>query len=668
MAAKKNKSMYRGGRSAFGAFRKVKEKNLSSGRFKLSLQTEPQIAKIASQKEKTDIVRDVKSADQHLAVSVASLGLAVGGTMLFPPLSLLGWMGYFYASAHFFKGAYNSIVYERKLKMVVVDAVMFTGILATGSLVAGTLMCSLMWYAEKLLLKTEDRSRKSLVNIFGKQPRSVWVLKDGVEVELPFGELQAGDIIVVNAGEVVPADGTIIRGMASIDQHTLTGESQPAEKVVGEPVFATTLVLSGQIHIQVEKAGTDSVAAQIGEVLLQTADFKEITQARWVEFVDKTAPVTLGVGALALPLLGTASAVSLLYSFNYGYSMRVIAPATMLNFLNLASQNGILIKDGRSLELLNKVDTVVFDKTGTLTLDQPVVGQIHTCNDVSQETLLTYAAAAEYRQTHPIARAILQAADERGLNLPDIDTAQYEVGYGIKVRLANKIIHVGSMRFMAISAIAIPPEIEIIQQRAHESGASLVMVAVDKQLEGAIELVAVIRPEAFEIIRLLRKRKMSMYIISGDTEAPTKQLAQALGIENYFAETLPENKADLVAQLQQEGKSVCFIGDGINDSIALKKANVSISMRGATTIATDTAQIVLMDGSLKQLVQLFDVAKNYNHNLKQSFLITLIPTATAVGGILFLHFGIAASVILYYAGLAAGMSNTIRPMLKKRRK
>lgn len=139
------------------------------------------------------------------------------------------------------------------------------------------------------------------------------MLKDGVEVELPFGELQAGDIIVVNAGEVVPADGTITSGTASIDQHTLTGESQPAEKMVGEPVFATTLVLSGQIHIQVEKAGTDSVAAQIGELLLQTADFKEITQARWVEFVDKTAPVTLGVGALALPVLGPTSAVSLLY-------------------------------------------------------------------------------------------------------------------------------------------------------------------------------------------------------------------------------------------------------------------------------------------------------------------------------------------------------------------
>jgi len=613
----------------------------------------------------TDIEQINKRVNQNLTASLASLGLAISSVVIFPSLRLLSWLGFLYASASFFEEGYKSIVKKHKINMAVVDTVMFTGIIVTGNLIAGTLMCSLLWLAQKLLLKTEDHSRKSLVNVFGKQPRSVWVLKEGIELKLPFEHLQAGDTIVVNAGEVIAADGTITSGTASIDQHMLTGESQPAEKTLDDAVFAATIVLSGQIHIQVEKAGTESVAAQIAEVLLHTTDFKTITQARWMEFVDKTAPVTLGVGMLALPILGPTSAVSLLYSFNYGYSMRVIAPATMLNFLNLASQSGILIKDGRSLELLNKVDTVVFDKTGTLTLEQPVVGKIHTCNNSSSETLLTYAAAAEYRQTHPIARAILQAADERGLRLPDIDTAQYEVGYGIKVRLAKKTIFVGSPRFMAMSGIAVPAEMDIIQKHCHDSGYSLVMVAADKQLEGAIELHTVIRPEAKLIIRALQQRNISMYIISGDHEKPTKQLAEALGIPHYFAETLPENKANLVEQLQKEGKLVCFIGDGINDSIALKKANVSISMRGATTIATDTAQIVLMDGSLKQLVQLFDVAKNYEHNVRRSFFITLLPTATAIGGILFLHFGLTTSIILYYTGLGAGMSNAILPMLKK---
>ncbi|MGB0383940.1 MAG: HAD-IC family P-type ATPase [Ardenticatenaceae bacterium] len=302
-------------------------------------------------------------------------------------------------------------------------------------------------------------------------------------------------------------------------------------------------------------------------------------------------------------------------------------------------------------------------KTGTLTLEQPVVGQIHTCNGVSEENLLTYAAAAEYRQTHPIARAILQAADEHGLNVPEIDSAQYEVGYGIKVRLANKTIHVGSTRFMVMEGIAIPAEMQIIQQNAHENGSSLVMVAVDNQLGGAIELVAVIRPEAREIVRELRERKISMYIISGDHEKPTKQLAQELGIDNYFAETLPENKADMVAQLQEEGKSVCFIGDGINDSIALKKANVSISLSGASTIATDTAQIILMDGNLKQLENIFELAQGFENNMNNTLITSVVPGVITISGVFFLHFGLASSVILNNLGLMAGLSNVMWPLL-----
>jgi Cu2+-exporting ATPase len=615
------------------------------------------------------LVEDINNTDQtdkninkKLAISLVSLSVAV----LFPPLRPLSWLGFLYASADFFKQGCHAAVKKRQINMAVVDSVMFTGLIVTNHLIAGALMCSFLWFAQKILFKTEDRSRKSLVNIFGEQPRSVWILKNGIEIECPFEQLTIGDTLMVNAGETIPAVGCITQGVASIDQHMLTGESQPAEKTVGDSVFAATIVLSGKIHLQVEKAGTESVAAQIGTVLTQTADFKTQMQARWMQRVDKTAPLTLGVGLAALPVLGPSSAVSLLYSFNYGYSMRVIAPATMMNFLHVASETGILIKDGRSLEVLKKVDTLIFDKTGTLTLDQPVVGQIHCCNDYSEDALLVYAAAAEYRQTHPVAKAILHAADERGLVLPDSDAAHYQVGYGIQVRLGKKTIHVGSPRFMSLSDITIPNDMQRINEQCHDNGNSLIMIAVDQQLEGAIELCAVLRPEAKKIVDALHQQGMSLYIISGDHQNPTQQLAKSLGILHYFAETLPEKKADIVASLQQEGKVVCFIGDGINDSIALKKADVSISMRGATTLATDTAQIILMDGSLKQLEQLFTLGNNYHHNIQRSFLMTLAPSAIAVGGILFFHFGIVASIILYYSGLTAGMSNAILPLFKQK--
>jgi len=607
-----------------------------------------------------------KKINRNIAISATSLSIALSSSFI-PVLQPLAWLGFFYVATDFFKNGYQALVKQRKVNMAVVDVVMLTGLTAMGNVIAGTFMCTLLWSAQKILRKTEDRSRQSLINIFGDQPRFVWVLKDGVEIEIPFADLQAGDELIINAGETIPADGTISSGIASIDQQALTGESQPVEKTVGDAVFAATLLLSGKIQLQVEKAGTDSVAMQISDALLKTADFKTITQTRWVKKVDKSAPITLGIGAVALPILGPVSAISLLYSCSYGYSMRVIAPATMMNFLTLASRRGLLIKDGRSLELLDQIDTLVFDKTGTLTLEQPEVTAIHPTEDYSSEIVLRYAATAEYRQTHPIARAILYAAKQQKVSLLAIDHADYELGYGICVQLKNKTIRVGSQRFMQLSDIAIPTEIAVIEQRCHENGHSLVMVAVDQQLAGVIELHTVVRPEAKAVINALKQRDITLYIISGDHEKPTQRLANSLGILHYFAETLPEKKAELIAQLQEDGKKVCFIGDGINDSIALKKANVSISMSGATAIATDTAQIVLMDGSLKQLITLFDLAKQHKHTVDRSFFMTLVPTSIAVGGIVFLHFGITASIMLYYSGLVVGMGNAALPLFKKRK-
>jgi Cu2+-exporting ATPase len=467
---------------------------------------------------------------------------------------------------------------------------------------------------------------------------------------------------VINAGETIPIDGLIHSGIASIDQHVLTGELQPMAKGVGNSVFAGTVVLEGQIHIQVEKTGQETVAAQIGNILEKTADFKATMQSYGERIIDKGALPTLAVSAIALPILGTQSALAILNSC-FGYQMRITAPLSMLNFLTIASKNSILIKDGRSLELLSQVDTVVFDKTGTLTEEQPHVGKIHCCG-IEENELLTYAAAAEYKQTHPIALAILAEAKQRRLNVAPVTQAKYEVGYGIKVNVDAKLIRVGSVRFMEMEGISIPPEMNILQEETHEQGHSLVFIALNDQLVGAIELYPTIRPEAKQIIAQLKQRGLSLYIISGDHEQPTRKLAQKLGIDNYFAETLPEDKANLIAQLQQKGKVVCFVGDGINDSIALKKSQVSISLRGASTVATDTAAIILMDNHLNQLDHLFEIAEEFNANMKNNLNLSIIPGFLCWGGVFFLHFGIVSTVLLYDASLLVGVWNAMSPSLK----
>lgn len=607
-----------------------------------------------------------QKANHYLVISGTGMILAVAGALFYSPLGLVSVPILLYAALPIFQEAYTTLVYERRLRAPVLDSVAIVGGLVAQYYVVMAFASCLYFVGFKLLLKTEDNSLKSLVNIFGQQPRFVWRIVDGVEVQAPFAEIKSGDVIVVNTGEMIPADGLIVDGLASVDQHQLTGESQPAEKGPGESVFAATVILSGHLLIEVERAGTETVAAQIGEILNHTTDYKSTLEARGRQLADQSVLPTLGLSVLALLTRGLVGGVAVA-SANFSDVLRVVSPLGMLNILTIATKKGILIKDGRSLELLSQVDTVIFDKTGTLTLEQPHVGQIHVCGSLTQETLLTYAAAAEHRQSHPIAKAIQQAVRERQLVLPAIDEASYEVGYGLKVRIEHRLVRVGSARFMALEQIDMPEALQKIQTTTHDQGYSLVYVAVDDRLEGAIELQPTLRPEAPQIIQQLKDRGLSLYIISGDHDQPTRNLAARLGIDHYFAEVLPEDKANLVEQLQQEGRVVCFVGDGINDSIALKKAQVSVSIRGASTIATDTAQIVLMSQSLSQLDTLFQLAHDLDANLKSNVFLTFGPGVFCAGGVFFLHFGILSAVVLYNVTLIAGVANAMLPWLNHQR-
>lgn len=600
------------------------------------------------------------------------LGTTTASLLIFPPLIYLNVPFIAYNSIPFWKRAYEDLVHNKRVTTTVVDATLSLGALTFAPfhpqvLAVGALGTWLFALTRKLVIKAEGRTRSELTNLFGRQPRAVWVYKDGVEIEVPFASVQAGDLVIVDAGHMIPVDGVIAEGMASIDQHALTGESQPAEKTVGDPVYAATIVLAGKIFIAVEKTGSETVAAQIGQILGMTADFTSSVQLRGQAISDRSALPTLLLSGLALPLAGPSPALAVLFS-GMGYTMKILGPLSVLNFLQITSHHGILIKDGRALEQISKVDTVVFDKTGTLTLEQPHVGALHPCNGYSAETLLTYAAAAEHRQTHPIARAILHAAAEQGLTPPTIHEAAYEVGYGIQVTVGEQTIRVGSHRFMALSTIPVPAEIEALQETAHAAGHSLVYVAVDDHLAGVLELHPTVRPEAQRIVAGLRAAGITVYIISGDQAGPTRALAEELGVDYFFAETLPEHKADHIAGLQEEGRFVCFVGDGINDSIALKKAQVSISLRGASTIATDTAQIILMDRTLNQLETLFAISQKFETNMHWDLMSSVVPGAVIIGGALLGVVSFGASIGLFYLGLSAGLVNAMSPLFLEQNK
>ncbi len=616
--------------------------------------------------ETVEISPEKEEANHYFKISALGAGLAFIGEFIYAPLIIPAVAIVIYSCVPVFHNAYKSIK-NNKLKASVIDSIAVVGALSTRYYFASALAGFVYFSAQRLLLETEDQSKQQLSNIFGEQPRFVWVVKNGIEIETPFVELKIGDLIAIHAGELIPVDGKIIRGNASIDQHIMTGEAQPIEKKAGDSVLAGTFTIAGEILIEVEKCGEETVAAKISEILQNTADFRFSVEAKSVQLSDKMVLPTLAISSLGLLTLGPVSGVALV-SCNFSEVIRVVAPIGVLNFIKLASEQGMLIKDGRSLELLNDIDTVVFDKTGTLTIEQPHVETLHIWGIYNESELLMFAAAAEYKQTHPIAKAILKVAQERKLILPRIENAKYEVGYGIKVELEGKIIYVGSYRFMTMQLIELPIEAEQLQKNSHENGFSVIYVAINDAVCGAIELHATVRPEAKAVIEQLQQRGLDLYIISGDHEKPTRYLANILGIKNYFAGMLPENKVELVGQLQAQGKSVCFIGDGINDAIALKKANVSISLQGASTAAMDTAGIILMSKNLTQLPYLFELANGLNDNIKNSFASALVPGAIGISGVFLLHFGIYSSLILYIGSLVMGTANAMSPLMTYREK
>ena len=348
----------------------------------------------------------------------------------------------------------------------------------------GAVLCWCLSFGRVLVKKTQDNSKKLLLNAFGKQPRYVWLCRDGAEVQISLDQLERFDVIVVNTGEVVPVDGIIVQGMAMIDQHALTGESTPAEKGVGDRVFAATVMVAGKILVEVEKSGNETASAKISQILNDTAGYKLSSQHKGERLADKAVIPTLAVGAAGMLTMGAGGAVAVLNS-DFGTGIRMAAPLAMLSSLALCANKGILVKDGRALELMNEIDTVLFDKTGTLTKERPEVGRIIASDGFAPERILQFAAAAERKFHHPIALAIRHKAEELDIELPPTDETQYKVGYGITVGVEGHTIRVGSKRFMDSEGVVMTPEVEDALDQAHGEGLTMVMVSVDGRLAGA---------------------------------------------------------------------------------------------------------------------------------------------------------------------------------------
>ncbi len=520
------------------------------------------------------------------------------------------------------------------------DSALIPTLVLLHQVVAASLVLLSISFSRRVLSKTYDRSRKSLSGILNTLPKKVWVLVDGVEVEVDYRRIKPGDTIVVNNNDLVPVDGAVISGEALIDQTMLTGEAVPAEKTIGDLVYAGTQVVSGRVFINVEKSGDDTHAGEVSSLILNAADRRTAVQERGEMVLEKSLPPILALAGVVGLTAGLTRALGV-YFVCPGYSMRVLSPLSLLQSLRQSTEAGILIKDGRSLELIPDIDTVVFDKTGTLTDGELRVAQVVPVANVSSETILSLAAAAENTQTHPIARAIVNEANSECLDIDSLEATEYTISRGISARVSGYEVMVGSPGFLVDEGYEVTAFTHEQIQSLGKEGFTVVLVGINGVVSGLIALDQVIRPEARQAIADIKKRGMQTVIISGDAEAATQHMASQLGIDQFYAETLPGEKAELIKAMQAEGRKVCFIGDGINDAAALKQSNVSMSIRGSSTIAVDTAQIVLVNANLTLINQLFDIADNYEdiatYNTRLSIglpLITLPSVLMGGGGVI----------------------------------
>ena len=549
------------------------------------------------------------------------------------------------------------------------NALFYLLVLFSGLLAVQSAMLVVNLFLEKLIATVQGQAHSRLANVFGELPQRVWLLRDGSVVDCALTEITAGDVVVVHAGEVIPVDGEIIAGHASVDQHALTGEAQPAEMEVGSSVLASTLVLMGELQVRANKTNADTMAAQITGILNNTLNYPTKTGLRGIEIADQIVYLTTGLGLLALPIWGLEVMLSI-WVVPVGMILMATTPLNLIAYLDLSARSNILVKDGRSLDLLGDINTVVFDKTGTLTLEEPTVCAVHLCGELDQPGLLALAAAVEQYQSHPIATAIRTAAKDMALALPTVDSTQVEIGYGLAVNVPDgqgqsRLVQLGSRRYMTLSDISIPADLAALADERQSQGHSLVYLAMKGLLQGAIELKPTVRPEAQTVVETLHRHGIEIAMITGDHAAPAHALAASLGIDRVLANVLPKEKARLVQELQEQGRHVLFVGDGINDSIALKQANVSVSISGATTVATDTAQIVLMDGTLAQLTTLFELGRKYEVDLKKLILLGVHLPAMHLAAILLFGWGLAST---YSIGILVALTNigvAFRPIWQK---
>jgi len=506
--------------------------------------------------------------------------------------------------------AARTIARERRVNGDVLEASTLGWLALRGEFLSGALLAWLRSVGDYVVARSVTTTKRSLREVAVPSDRMVTRVRGDERTQVPVAALRPGDVVVVEGGEAIPVDGTIAAGEALVNQQTMTGEALPVDRAPGDRVFAVTTVEQGRIEVRADRTGLETAVGRIVERVEAAADEKSDLQVFAERLAEREIVRTVGLAALAAGVSRSLDAGMAVLVADYGTVARVAIPTTMMAALRRAARAGILIKGPRALHSLARVNTVVFDKTGTLTTGAPRVARVVVyARRRSEAEIIALAAAAERPFQHPIARAIGELARARGVAVPDAAVVAGLVGFGVEIRVGDDDVLVGSGRFMASRHVDLRPA-AADEVQAHEAGASPLFVAVDGRLAAMLVLQDQLRDDAHEAVQALRARNMrNVILLTGDHPVPSRRIAETLGLRHHYAEMLPEDKADLIRRLKLEDRVVAMVGDGVNDGLALSEADVGIAVPGGTDVATEAADVVLLQGGLNQVIRALDFAQ-----------------------------------------------------------
>lgn len=543
------------------------------------------------------------------------------------------WLSVLISGLPLLVSAVRKMIFNRgitRISSALLISVAMIAAIAIGDLFAAGEVAFIMAIGEILEDMTTDRAKKGLRKLISLAPTEARLVSCGEERTVRAEEIRIGDIVRILPGETIAVDGEIISGQTSVDQSVMTGESLPCEKTVGDTVYSGTVNRFGSIDIKATKVGEDSSLQRLIRMVKEAEDKKAPMQRAADKWAAWLVPAALFIAVIAGVLLrDIVVAVTVLVVF-CPCALVLATPTAIMAAIGQATKHGVIIKSGEALEKMGKVDTVAFDKTGTLTYGRLKVSDILTVGETGGDELLSLVASAEARSEHPLGKAISAYAAETGAEIFDIDSFSMEAGKGIKAAVHGRELVCGNAVLMSEMNIDMSAAESLIESLSSQ-GKATVIAAADGRIIGVVALSDQLRPEAGEAVKRLNASGTRSVLLTGDTKQAADYTVSGIGISEIRAELLPEQKVECIRELCEGGRTVCMIGDGVNDAPALKTADVGVAMGAmGSDIAIEAADIALMSDDISKLPYLKRLAKATVNTIRFGITLSLLINFAAI--------------------------------------